>query len=744
MNAPPWDRVKAELAAPGVAELLGLEPGREPHKWRPCPECGSSETPALHGYPEPGKGFFCFSCDQAWTVIDMAAVVWGVEPTEACERLAATFGIPSENGNKPSGLTVPQYAAAFKLPVEWLTRAGLKDMTWCGAPAVAIPYRGADGKVTTTRYRTALTGSRFRWQKGSTPSLYGLPGLAHAREQGSVVIVEGESDVHVLAYHKVPGVGVPGTGTWRAEWAALLDGIETVYIVDEGDEPSQKLIAAVAASVGDRLRVVRIEGAKDPAELHVKDPEGFPAAFQAALAAAKPIAEPEKPKEKPKEKTQGSAILLTDPEPWDDPVNGADVLDELVFTFTRFLALPAHAAEALALWTMHAHAHDAAEVSPVLALTSPVKRCGKSTTLHVLAAVTPRPLSASNVTAATVFRAVEKYAPVLLVDEADTFLRDNEELRGVLNSGHARHSAAVIRCVGEKHEARIFRTWCPKAIALIGRLPDTLADRSIEVAMQRRAPGEAVERLRLDRMRELEPMRRRAWTWAHEHAEALLLADPEVPATLNDRAADNWRPLLAIADVAGDDWPTRARKASQALSGRSKEEDEPARVLALGDVVALFEERGAEVLASEEIVAHLVTLEARPWPEWHRNGKALSTRGLAKLLGWFGVGPTTVRIGDRTPKGYRVEDLREPAARYLGGSLSSLSATALLDNDLDDFLSATSGGHVADRESRNSLQGNDVADVADTDSLLGGEAEMDSFWNEGGRDTLDDDEGMGG
>jgi len=362
----------------------------------------------------------------------------------------------------------------------------------------------------------------------------------------------------------------------------------------------------------------------------------------------------------------GSRITLADPEPWPEPVDGADLLAKLVRTFCRFLGLPEWAPVALALWTLHAHAHDASDVSPLLALTSPEKRCGKTTALHVLWALVPRPLPASNVTAAALYRAVERFRPTLLVDEADTFLRDREELRGVLNGGHSRAMAGVVRTVGDDHEARVFSTWAPKAVALIGDLPDTLADRSVIVPMRRRHPDEEVERLRLDRLGELDPLRRMGWRWAQDHAEALRSADPEVPGDLHDRAADNWRPLLAVADLAGGEWPERARKAARALSGLDDGDDGSIRTLLLRDLRSLFEDRGVDRLPSQEIADHLETMEERPWGEWGRTRKPITPHGLARLLNPFGVRPKVVKMPDgSTPRGYLREELVEPWRRYL-------------------------------------------------------------------------------
>src|SRR5262249_4273963 len=162
-------------------------------------------------------------------------------------------------------------------------------------------------------------------------------------------------------------------------------------------------------------------------------------------------------------------------------------------------------------------------------------------------ALVVRALPTANVTAATIFRGVESFYPTLLIDEADTFINgDADELRGILNSGHRRSTAIVLRTVGEAHEVKKFSTWCPKAIAAIGMLPDTLHDRSIVIAMQRRSADEKVEGLRFDRLTaEVEPLRRQAARWSRDNHQRLVTAEPDMPAGIDDRAADNWRLLLA-------------------------------------------------------------------------------------------------------------------------------------------------------------------------------------------------------
>ncbi len=370
-------------------------------------------------------------------------------------------------------------------------------------------------------------------------------------------------------------------------------------------------------------------------------------------------------KPKSKKQPQGRDVEFNDPEPWSEAVDGVTLLDSIATTFSRYLALPDHAAAALALWVLHAYTVDASFTSPLLAITSPLKRCGKTLLLIVIGALVPRRLFASNVTPAVLFRTIEKYEPTLLIDEADSFIRNNEELRGVLNSGHTRTTAVVIRAVGDDHDPRQFSTWCPKAVALIGKLPDTLADRAIEVCMRRRTAGEQVTRLRQDR---IEPAcaeaRQQAARWAVDHLQALRDADPPVPVSLHDRAADCWRSLLAVADQAGGEWPTRARAAAMALSGATQDSDQPAAVLLLADVRAIFDAEDAPEMSSADLAKALRSLDSRPWATWGKDNKGLTTHALARLLKDFKVHPGKLRRGTETPNGYTRRSFEDPWTRY--------------------------------------------------------------------------------
>jgi len=252
---------------------------------------------------------------------------------------------------------------------------------------------------------------------------------------------------------------------------------------------------------------------------------------------------------------QGRPVLFDDPEPWPDVVDGAALLDDITAILKRFIVLPPHAAEAVSLWVLHSCALEAFTISPLLVINSPTKRSGKTLLLEVISYLLVKRLFASNITPATLFRAVDKYTPCLLIDEADAFLRDNDELRGILNASHRKPTAYVLRTVGDKHEPVLFVTWCAKAIALIGKLPDTLEDRSILIPMKRKGPGERVDRFQSDKMGpKLSTLKRKVMRWTADNFGGLSKADPEASGELNDRAMDNWRPLLAVADLAGGEW----------------------------------------------------------------------------------------------------------------------------------------------------------------------------------------------
>jgi putative DNA primase/helicase len=233
-----------------------------------------------------------------------------------------------------------------------------------------------------------------------------------------------------------------------------------------------------------------------------------------------------------------------------------------------------------------------------------------------------RPFRASlrkHISAAGIYRTIEKFHPTFLIDEADTFFKDNEQLRGILNSGHSRTMAFVIRCEGIDFQPRTFSTWAAVAIAVIGRLPPTLHDRAIVLPMSRADRSMQRERWSNTAEKYFEILARKIVRWVDDHRLVLEQAEPEIPNALDDRAADNWRALLAIADLAGGDWPSRARDAALTLSMYRDREDQDHNTMLLADLRAIFKTVDRDRMRSIDICSRLADLEHRPWPEWRAN-----------------------------------------------------------------------------------------------------------------------------
>jgi putative DNA primase/helicase len=323
-------------------------------------------------------------------------------------------------------------------------------------------------------------------------------------------------------------------------------------------------------------------------------------------------------------------------------------------------------------------------------LTSPELRCGKTTTLQLLYRTVPRSVFACNISPASVFRYINACHPVLLIDEADTFARDDDALRGILNSGHSRDTAWVIRCEGDDNVAKEFSTWAPKAVAAIGKLADTWRDRAIILPLKRKKPGEVVTKLRAKDSEAFITLRRKAARWGADNLEALKGAQPELPEALHDRAQDNWEPLLAIADIAGGDWPAAARAAAIALSSSAEATDDTIRVQLLTDIAAVFAGlNNPDRLFSKSLLTELTADETKSWANY-KNNKPITERQIARLLVGFGIKPSNQRIGDTQAKGYAWVDFADTLERYLPQARGDPTVPTVPDRNINDLESTSS------------------------------------------------------
>ena len=358
---------------------------------------------------------------------------------------------------------------------------------------------------------------------------------------------------------------------------------------------------------------------------------------------------------------QGEGFVTDEVDPWENSVIGADVLDEVKTLLHAYVHATEEQRDAIALWIAYAHVFDCFGLSPILDLSSATKRCGKTSTVVVLRHLSRAPLLSGNITPAALFRAVQAWKPTLLIDEADTFAKMSDELRGILNAGHTRDTAYVVRAEGDANEPRLFSTWAPKVVAAIGRLPDTIEDRAIRVVLTRK-PTHIVKRDAFDPESVREDcgaIRRRLARFALDDLDAIARARVERPDGLNDRAWNNWRPLFAVAAIAGRDWPARAERAALALSGDESDQEEDVGLLALRHVWEVVQP--ADQVATADILHHLIGKDDAPFAKWWESSVARDelkgpAAKLASLLKPFRVKPKQLWIDGTKVRGYSRDD----------------------------------------------------------------------------------------
>ena len=341
------------------------------------------------------------------------------------------------------------------------------------------------------------------------------------------------------------------------------------------------------------------------------------------------------------------------------------LLDHLRDAIADYVVLPSpHHLVAVTLWIATTHALPAFDFAPRLVVRSAEKRSGKSRLLEIIDGTCHNPLRAINATVPAIFRSLGgEHPPTLLLDEADTIFgtrkvaEQNEDLRGLLNAGFQR-GLPVLRIVGPKHEVQEFPTFAMAALAGIGRMPDTIEDRAVTVVMRRRKPSERVKpyRIRRDEPR-LHAIRDELTAWAQSIIPELMDAQPDMP--LEDREADTWEPLIAVADAAGGHWPQLARDAAQALTMEAQEADGEASLALqlLWDIEGIFEAASTPFIQSKDMVNRLHEIEDSPWADFE-----LTPSKLGHRLRRFEI--RTNHNSDKTLRGYRLEDFQDSFERY--------------------------------------------------------------------------------
>lgn len=352
----------------------------------------------------------------------------------------------------------------------------------------------------------------------------------------------------------------------------------------------------------------------------------------------------------------------------------SQLVGDVMAFIRRFVVMTDAQLVVVALWAIHTHCVGAVEQTPYLAITSPEKQCGKSRLIEVLEMLVARPWMAVLPSEAVVYRTVDQKTPTLLLDEVDAIFNPRtadryEGLRALLNSGHRRGSK-VPRCVGATNKVVEFSVFCPKLLAGIGTLPDTVADRSIPVRLERRKRNEPVERLiRRDEEPTVRALRDQIAAWAASNVKRLRNARPEMPEELSDRMQEGCESLVAIADrlhCGGE-----ARAALVELLGAERLDDqESMRLRLLRDIKTVFEQRDVErgtrakSIRTTDLLLRLAAIEEAPWANYY--GRGLDARDLAALLRHYGISSVPIRLkGAEVAKGYKRDDFYGSWQRYL-------------------------------------------------------------------------------
>ena len=381
------------------------------------------------------------------------------------------------------------------------------------------------------------------------------------------------------------------------------------------------------------------------------------------------------------------------------PNLGSEVLDRIDTFAARFLAYPnEHARHTHVLWCVHCWLMDCWEHTPRLLFVSPEAGCGKTRALTVTKHLVPRPDHVADLTPAALYHSIDEALelksgrPTVLFDEFDTVFGSaetgrirNEEMRRLINAGHDRNEK-LARKMGKK--VKLFRLYTPMALA--GKMsnddvPATIRTRSITIPMQRRLPDEKIERwTRRGSAVEAEPVRWLLQCWAelvHSYAIDYVGPDhPVLPKGVEDRDADVWEPLLAVAELAGGHWPERARVAAVALVALDGVRATPGPgIELLADIRTVFDQLQVEVIFTATLLTELATMD----PRWRR----LDGKRLAHLLHGYGMNEThrDQRIGTTVKKGYRREYFEDAWSRYLPpGATRATGATSATDEGNDD------------------------------------------------------------
>ncbi len=727
-------RIEDEIARRGIKlKRTGVE------HVGPCPKCGGEDRFAINTKKQI---FICRGCDVGGDVIKLVEHLDGVDFIAACTTLTGEPP-PRANGWDPTHDPRKIVAAQFRYEDESGRVLFVVERVEFQNPdgSYVLTKEGKRKKTFRQRRPDPDKPGHWLWNVDGVPVVpYGLQQLIKAIAAGCTILIpEGEAKVELLRSWNFPATCCAGGAKkWRAEHAAFLRGANVVILPDN-DEAGLEHMNVVGASLQGIAASVRVLELPDlPPKGDVvawAAAGGTPQALEDLLAQATDWQPPISAAGEGAEKTEASsqqelldtlarlppgikfallrkkaaneldvslaaidaelkarrrekpAVPLYEHwivEPWPEPVEGDSLLTDIIRRIRQHVVCSHDDALAITLWVIFAWVHNAvATHSPILNITSAEPESGKSTTLGLISLLVPRCVSSVEISEGALYRAIDLWQPSFAFDEFDNLLasEDKTALRSVINSGHTR-GQGVVRCVEPNFTPQRFQTFCPKAIGMVGRkLPATTLSRCIIVELRRRKISEPVERFEHKDDDELGELRRRLLRWSNDNENALRGAKPSMPQAFDNRRADNWRVMFAIADLAGSEWGEKARFAAAKLEGATDTSSIGVRLLA--DIKRIFDEGAHDCILSAKLVELLKEDPEGPWAEWGR-GKGLTQKSLAVLLGGgggrgrgsrggFGIRSHDVHLpGGVHGKGYQRSQFDDVWARYLPAENPSL------------------------------------------------------------------------
>lgn len=531
---------------------------------------------------------------------------------------------------------------------------------------LAVKIRFDDDREPKMKFEKSLGGKKL--------PLYRLPDVIGAvRDLRTVYVAEGEKDADTLRALGLVGTSAPYgavtgsnvSGKWLEVYSATLIGADVVLLQD-ADEPGREHVRNIVRLLAGRVESLRVvppfEG---PKGTDVSD-------YLAAHGQEETLAFIEKTEEK---KPTTAADAAPAARKVTEPEDGAKLLSDLSAWYRRFVVLKAWQADALALWTLHTHALPVTEpdATPYIVVKSPEPECGKTRLLETAQYVVRQAWYCIQPSEAVTYRYIEKAKPTMLLDEADTIFNKKsdatEGLRALLNGGN-RRSASVPRCKDKGGDVQLFSIFCAKLIAVKGDcLPDTVLSRSFIIIMKRKTEADHIERMRARLVApEGAKLAERAREFIAQNADSIRDTVSVLPEALaaRDRLADSAEPLLAVADVAGGEWPKRGRDAlvSFLKTAETGTSSESLGIVLLRDVAAILKGDTRHAVPMAELHSKLVKIEDSPWPRYHK-GDPLSIRRMGELLRGFVGGAKSVKVLGETAKGYQRADLDDAIGRYV-------------------------------------------------------------------------------